>query len=402
MKYNVRKWNPFLIAIPDFGIGVFWALSGTIAPWIIYEHTQSAAKVGILLSLGALTGIFVQVFSGVLSDRTNSRFGKRTPWIMLGVAIAAISQIAWAFSPNYYVLLAVAFVTYFSVNFYQGPYYTMVMEVVDRDQIGFANTLARTTAQIGVTAISFISAYIWLKGGSYISCIIIALFLLVPTFLVLPFVVKERPENIILSSNSKFTLDFVKYPKVLQLFIAAFCVWGGYGCLIPMLTPYFGGHLNFTKENLAFGMTLYGVASICYGVFAGKLNDKFSKKKVYLCAVSVFFIAILIGNFITSSVFMFYLFIALAGIGFLSTQIATYTLLPEVAPRERLGEFQGLLNMCLSLSQFIIIIIMGEIIDRGGAKFLYPTATVLMFIAFVVMIPNLKDKKLHRLSDHLN
>jgi hypothetical protein len=64
----------------------------------------------------------------------------------------------WTWVPNYWVLFVVAFITYAAVNFYQGPHYTLVMEVVDPDQIGYANMLARTTAQIGSTAISFVSA----------------------------------------------------------------------------------------------------------------------------------------------------------------------------------------------------------------------------------------------------
>ena len=56
MKYNTRKWNPLLIAIPDIGIGMFWSLTGTIGSWIAYQYTNSAFKVGILLSMGAFTG----------------------------------------------------------------------------------------------------------------------------------------------------------------------------------------------------------------------------------------------------------------------------------------------------------------------------------------------------------
>ncbi|HJO94556.1 MAG TPA: MFS transporter [Victivallales bacterium] len=393
MKYNIRRWNPFLIAVPDFGIGVFWALCGTIAPWIIYQHTQSAAKVGILISMGALTGCFVQVISGILSDKTKfSKWGKRSPWILLGATVAAVSQIFWAFAPNYAVLFILAFITYFAVNFYQGPYYTMVMEVVDHDQIGFANSLARTTAQIGVTAISFIAAFIWFNGGAFVSCLIIALFIMIPTLCIIPFTLKERPENFTTQTSYKISFDFIKFPKVLQLYLAAFFVWAGYGCLVPMLTPYFSHYLHFTKDNIGMAMTLYGFASICYGAIASKLNDKMNKKKVFLCAATVFLAAIFMGNFITDSTTALYIFISLAGIGFLATQIATYTLLPEVAPKERLGEFQGLLNMFISLSQVFILIIMGEWIEYGGAKYMYPVATILVFLAIIIMLPNIKGK----------
>lgn len=251
MKYNTRTWNPILIAIPDFGIGVFWALSGTIVPWIIYRYTQVSWKVGLLLSLGALTGCFVQIISGALSDRTRSKWGKRTPWILFGVLLAVIAQLLWGVMPNYWSLLGMAFITYFFVNFYQGPYYSMVMEVVDKDQVAYANTLARTTAQFGATAISFVSAWIWTRGV-WASLIVIALFMIVPVLVVIPGVIKERTNHFDLSTSFKFSFDFAKYPRVLQLYGTAFFIYAGYGILIPTMTPYFVRHLHFPMKRLAW------------------------------------------------------------------------------------------------------------------------------------------------------
>jgi MFS family permease len=393
MQYNLRKWNPFLVSIPDIGVGVFWALSGTVAPWIIYSHTDSNFLAMLIMSMGAFTGIFMQIISGVLSDRTNfsSKWGKRTPWILGGVFIAGISMILWALVPNYACMFLVAFITYSAVNFYQGPYYTMVMEVVDHDQIGFANTLARTTAQIGATAISFVSAMIYLKFGALLTCIIIALFLVIPTIAVIPYILKEREDHVVTAKKYKFNFDFVRYPQVLQLFAAAFCFCVGYGCLVPLLTPYFVNHLHFPKETIGFAMTIYGLTSIFYGVFASHINDIFDRKKVYLVASSSFFLVFISGNLIHHSIIGFYVFMGFVGITFLATQIAIYTLLPDIAPRERLGEFQGLLNMFFSLAQFIIMLVMGKIMDHDGASWLYPIGSVVVLMAIIIMLPNLKQ-----------
>ncbi|ENM5770293.1 MFS transporter [Vibrio mimicus] len=391
MRYNIRKWNPWLISIPDLSVGMFWALTGTIAPWIIYQYTDSAAKVGLLMSMGALTGIFVQVISGIISDKTpfTHRWGKRTPWILGGAGVAAISMLLWPMAPNFNVLFVIDFITYFAVNFFQGPYYTMVMEVVDKDQIGYSNSLARTTAGVGGALISLAAAWIWHTGGAVTSALVIALCLVLPCVAVLPWLVKERPENIVLSTNYKLGFDFIKRPRALQLFFAAFCIFGAYGCLVPMLVPYFNQHLGFSKDTVAFGMTLYSIAGIIYGLFVGRFNDKFDKNKVYLCASGVFLLAIFCGNLITHSRAAFYLFIAVAGAGLMASNIAIYTLLPNIAPRQRLGEYQGLLNLFISLPQFLVMIIMGELIDRGLASYLYPIATIMAVLAVLIMIPKL-------------
>lgn len=60
-----------------------------------------------------------------------------------------------------------------------------------------------------------------------------------------------------------------------------------------------------------------------------------------------------------------------------------------IAPRQRLGEYQGLLNLFISLPQFLVMIIMGELIDRGLASYLYPIATIMAVLAVLIMIPKL-------------
>ena len=76
----------------------------------------------------------------------------------------------------------------------------MVMEVVDKDQIAYANTLARSNAQFGATAISFVSAWIWLQGV-WASLIVIALFMLIPVLVVIPGIIKERVDHFELSTT---------------------------------------------------------------------------------------------------------------------------------------------------------------------------------------------------------
>ncbi|MED7787683.1 MFS transporter [Francisella sp. 19X1-34] len=394
MKYNIRRWNPFLISIPDFGIGVFWALSGTVVPWIAYQHTKSSFLVMCILSLGAFTGIFMQVISGVLSDRMpyNPKYGKRTPWLLGGVIFTAIFAILLSLVPNFFTLFIVAFLVYASLNFFQGVYYTMVMEAVDPDQIGLANTLARTTAQIGATAISFISAWVFLNFGVFWTCIIIALMLIIPAFSILPWLLKERPERISETKLERkgFKFDFHKYPKVLQLFITATAFYATYACIVPMLTPYFSNTLGLDKENIATAMTIFAFVSIFYGIFASRLNDWFNRKKVLISALGVFTIIVIAGNFVDSSTKL-YFFMGAAGIGYLAAQIALYTYLAEVAPEGRLGEYQGLLNLFISASQFILMPLLGELIDLGLHALLYPFATIMIVIAFLNMIRKVEE-----------
>ncbi len=170
MKYNIRKWNPIFIGIPDIGIGMYWTALGSVVAFFAYKYTESSADVAKIFSIAALMGVITQVVVGILSDKTKHKWGKRSPWLVYGMILAGLSQMLWVFAPNFIVLLIISGFTFTMVNLAQCAYYTMVMEVVDKYQIGYANTVARTTACLGALAMSSMAAYIWNKDLPIITC----------------------------------------------------------------------------------------------------------------------------------------------------------------------------------------------------------------------------------------
>ena len=96
MKYNIRRWNPLLIAIPDIGIGIMWGSLGNVMAFFGYMFTNSAADIAKIYSLAAIVGVFTQVIVGILSDKTKHKWGKRSPWIVFGMVAAGLSIAAWA------------------------------------------------------------------------------------------------------------------------------------------------------------------------------------------------------------------------------------------------------------------------------------------------------------------
>jgi len=304
MKYNVRKWNPLLIGIPDIGVGMYWGLIGTIIPWYAYKFTNSAEKVSLILTMAALIGLIMQLTSGTISDHISSRWGKRTPLIVLGAVAAAITQVCWYFAPNYTVLLILVCATFFFVNVYQAPYYTIVMEVMDKDQIGLANSIARTTSNVGGFIISFIAAFIWARG------------------------------------------EFI--------------------------------------------------TGIVYGFSAAKIVDKINKLKFLRVMMVLFILVLFSGCFIRTSVTALYIFMGFEGTVMLALFITVYSMLPDVAPKGRLGEYIGLINIFIAGPQLVIVSTTGLLLDSSYGYLLYPIATAVLIVGFFVSMINCDKKRMKK------
>ncbi|WP_256868918.1 MFS transporter [Francisella sp. Scap27] len=388
IKYNTRRWNPFLIAIPDIGIGMFWSLTGTIGSWIAYQHTSSALLVGLLLSMAAFTGIFMQTIAGIVSDKTptNFMFGKRTTWLLFGLILTCIFQMLWAFAPNYATLFIIAFCTYASINFFQGPYYTLVVEVVDFDQVPFAILLARTTAQIGTILIGLIAAFMWNAGGDLISCIVICLILIIPTVAILPTIVKERPENQT-KNESKLSLNVFKNKNNNMLFLATFCAMTGFGAFMPMMGGYMNEYLSFNINFTGSLVVAFGVSSViigfCTAIALKRLN--ITIKKLFGGGMLIFAISLFGASFLKEDCYCWYTVTVFVALGFILTQVSSYTIIARLAPDGKLGEYMGWLNMFFSLPQLLILISGGWLIDAGFGSYLYIIASIILFIGFIAV-----------------
>jgi MFS family permease len=66
-------------------------------------HTYTSFAV--VASVGALAGCIASPLSGALSDRTASRFGRRRPWIIGGIAVAVAGLITMAVAQTIWLLL---------------------------------------------------------------------------------------------------------------------------------------------------------------------------------------------------------------------------------------------------------------------------------------------------------
>lgn len=108
-----KKYVPYIIGLPNLGVGLLWAMNMSIIPLFITKLNVSNAKQGLLISMGAFTGIFVQYLAGLLSDRSNFKMGKRKPFMIIGSVLSALFLTMLPFANTYLSAFMFAFLFYF-------------------------------------------------------------------------------------------------------------------------------------------------------------------------------------------------------------------------------------------------------------------------------------------------
>ena len=99
MKLNYKR--TLLVGFAFFLISAFWQAYDTIIPLMLtnrfgLDQTWS----GVIMSLDNILALFMLPLFGALSDKKDTRFGKRTPFIVIGAVCAIVCFVGLTFADN--------------------------------------------------------------------------------------------------------------------------------------------------------------------------------------------------------------------------------------------------------------------------------------------------------------
>ena len=90
MKLNYKR--VMLVGMAFFLISAFWQAYDAIVPLILTNHFGLPQTFsGAVMSIDNVLAVFLLPIFGALSDKVNTRFGKRTPFILIGSIFAMVS-----------------------------------------------------------------------------------------------------------------------------------------------------------------------------------------------------------------------------------------------------------------------------------------------------------------------
>tara|TARA_R110000868_G_scaffold89055_1_gene248044 strand:+ start:1144 stop:2478 length:1335 start_codon:yes stop_codon:yes gene_type:complete len=113
----------------------------------IYSYLGAdEASLPLLWLAGPMTGLLIQPIIGAMSDRTVTRFGRRTPYFLIGAILCSICLFAMPYSRALWVAASLLWVLDAANNVTMEPYRAYVSDRLDHDQrpLGFLTQSAFT------------------------------------------------------------------------------------------------------------------------------------------------------------------------------------------------------------------------------------------------------------------
>ena len=401
MKLNYKR--TILVGLAFFLISAFWQAYDTIVPLILtnkfdMEQTYS----GIIMSLDNIFAVVLLPIFGTLSDKTVTRFGKRTPYITVGTVLAAVFLIILGFTPSLSLFIVVLLGCLLSMATFRSPAVALMPDVTVKPLRSKGNAIINLTGTAGgMIVLGLGIAFKTSTSGKtdFSSYLIAVSVLMIAALVAFLFTVNEtewaaeaEAENAKLDAESPEAKEEKVIGKLsrgeltsLILILASVALWYiGYNAITSKYSVYASEVLK-----VPYTVTLLvaqGAAIVAY-IPVGIVASKLGRKKTILAGVVMLATAFAAASFIKEGVnpIIMYMLFSLAGIGWATINVNSFPMVVELAKNGDVGKYTGFYYTASMTAQIVTPILSGFLIDKIGWHVFFPYAAIFAGCAFITM-----------------
>lgn len=353
---------------------------------------------GFIMTLDNIAAVFLLPFIGVLSDRTRTRFGRRIPYIMLGlpIAIAAFLAIPAAFNISLVALLAVIGVFLVAMDIFRTPLGALMPDLTPSPHRSTAAGLMVLLSSLG-TVMAYALGGMLLKKSASAPFLLGGIGLAVTVLAVLLFV--REPKRIAEEANTHAAeeapsvLPLLKSfatetdPSARLLLLAVFTWTTASSAMEIFMSSFILKRFEIDAGTATMMMAFFGMAALVAAFPAGLLGKKFGRRPVIqagLIIISLIMASVLV---VPSLMVMRFLLI---GMG-LTWALVMVNGLPMVLDlsrsRDTGGTYSGLFLLANQAASIVGPVLAGAVLDafKRDYRMLFVYIPVLMLTAMFLL-----------------
>jgi MFS family permease len=291
-RRNLNHVDFVVLSLYWVAIGYLWtSLGGLILPDMVLQlvgKEHEGFALGTLEGVGSLMAVFWQPIAGALSDRTQSRFGRRHPFIVGGTVGDVLFLVGLALSGSFGMVLIFYFLLQTASNTAQGPYQGLMPDVVPEAQRGTASGYFGVANVIGLLAgtvgAGVILAHVGRTAAILSICALLVLTML-PTVLLIPDRA-TRTAGQFTSVRQAIVTTFarpLRYPSFLWLMGSRLLILMGLVGVQSFVFFYFSNVFfhNDRNDTITASYTLLGlviVAAFLVSWPAARASDRYGRR----------------------------------------------------------------------------------------------------------------------------
>lgn len=420
MKLNNKR--TVLVGLAFLSICAFWQMYDNVIPLILTKtfHLHETFS-GAIMAADNVLALFLLPFFGTLSDRTHTRIGKRTPYIILGTVAAVILLNALPLIDNSYYAAPsaakmVAFVVLLgllliAMGTYRSPAVALMPDVTPKPLRSRANAIINLMGAVGgiiylaVAAVMYPnSKVLGLEHVNYQPLFLVVGAIMAVSIIVMRLTINEpklveenqrleaeHPEwNLAEDDGSGNEVLPPAVKKSLYFLLASIALWFiGYNGITTWFTTYVDKVMGQGLGGASTCLLIATGGAIISYIPIGSLAHKIGRKRTIMIGIILLAACFMAGFFLTTAfseinAVMFAVF-ALVGFAWAAINVNSLPMVVEMCRGSDIGKFTGYYYTASMAAQVVTPILAGFLMRNVSYKVLFPYAAIFVLLSFVTM-----------------
>ena len=424
MKLNDKR--TILVGLAFLSICAFWQMYDNIVPLILTRtfHMNETIS-GLIMAADNILALFLLPFFGSLSDRTNTKIGKRMPFILFGTGCAMILMNLLPLIENsYYAAPSAAKTVSFvivlgllliAMGTYRSPAVALMPDVTPKPLRSKGNAIINLMGAVG--GILYLAITSVLYSQSRLEAIEAAggrvnyqpLFMIVSSIMfvsigILFLTIKEpkltaenqaleaaHPEwNLAIEDSAGHEVLPAPVKRSLGFLLASIALWFiGYNGVTTWFTTYVSEVMGQGLGGASTCLLIATAGAIVSYIPVGQIASKIGRKKTILGGVILLAVCFALGYVLTTAyqsinVIMFVVF-ALVGLAWAAINVNSLPMVVEMCRDSDIGKFTGYYYTASMAAQVVTPVVAGTLMRHIDYRVLFPYAAFFVALSGVTM-----------------
>lgn len=421
LKLNNKR--TILVGLAFLSISAFWQMYDNIVPLILTNtfHLNETFS-GAIMAADNILALFLLPIFGSLSDRTNTKIGRRMPYILFGTGCAIILvnilpllDNSFAAEPATFKLVSFVIVLgllLLAMGTYRSPAVALMPDLTPKPLRSKGNAIINLMGAVGGLLYLIVAAVMYpnskVQGLAHVNYqplfVVVAsiMFLSVGALFLFIKEPKIAAENKALEAQHP-EWDLAKddgsgnevLPKdvkrSLMFLLASIALWFfGYNGVTTWFTTYVS---NVMGQGLGGASTCLMVATagaIVSYIPIGTIASKIGRKKTIQFGVILLAVCFALGFVLTtlySSInFVMFIVFALVGLAWAAINVNSLPMVVEMCKGSDVGKFTGYYYTASMAAQVVTPVVAGTLMRHVGYKVLFPYAAFFVAMSFITML----------------
>ena len=422
MELKLNNKRTILVGLAFLSISAFWQMYDSVMTLILTGTFQLNETVsGAIMAADNVLALFLLPLFGAISDRTETRIGRRMPFILGGTAAAAVLMNLLPMLDNRYAaapspvtlagFVAVLALLLVAMGTYRSPAVALMPDVTPKPLRSKGNAIINLMGAVGGILYLAVAAVMYptsrTEGMAHVDYqpLFLVVSLIMAAAVVVLFLTVREPK--LAEENRRLEAAHPEWDlaeddgsghetlpapvkRSLGFLLVSISLWFiAYNGVTTWFTRYVAEVMGEGLGGASTCLLVATAGAIVSYIPVGAAASRFGRKKTILFGVALLAVCFLLG-FVLTTVYssiqpIMYLVFALVGLAWAAINVNSLPMVVEMCRGSDIGKFTGYYYTFSMAAQVVTPIAAGALISAVGYRVLFPYAACFAALAFVTM-----------------